>query len=348
MIINEGTAKLEVSEGKISRKLPVFYNPVMKLNRDISILLLNSIENTAMQIADPLAGSGVRAIRFLNELDENKIKNISLNDFKAEPIIKNLKLNKLGKDKRITLESSDANLFLLNSLGFDYIDIDPFGSPNPFLQSAIIRLARKGILAVTATDTAALAGSSEKACVRKYWAKPLRNEMMHEIGIRILIRRVQLIGSDNEKALIPIFSYFKDHYYRVFFRCEKGRQKADEIMKQHRFLQYDPKTLDVKIVEKVNEKMQYAGPLWTGNLWDKELVEKMHNGCDKENKKMHDLLSILKEESKIDSVGFYDLQKLANIRKESIKKVEKVLVPGKISRTHFLGWGIKCLKQPPL
>ncbi|MCU0373510.1 MAG: ATP-binding protein, partial [Ignavibacteria bacterium] len=44
--------------------------------------------------------------------------------------------------------------------GFDYIDIDPFGSPCPFLDAAIKRLSRGGILAVTATDTSALAGKS--------------------------------------------------------------------------------------------------------------------------------------------------------------------------------------------
>lgn len=341
MIVNEGLAKLEVSEGKISRKLEVFYNPVMKLNRDISILLLNSIDNNDMQICDPLAGSGVRAIRFIKELNEGKIRKIELNDYKTKFIEKNLKLNGLENDERILLHSKDANMFLLESLGHDYIDIDPFGSPNPFLESSIIRLARNGILAVTATDTAAMAGSSVKACLRKYWARPLRNEMMHETGIRILIRRVQLTGADNEKALTPIFSYFKDHYYRVFFRCEKGRQRCDEIVKQHKFLEYDKKTLAIRAAEKTDDNMEYAGPIWIGKLWDSELVEKMYTNCDKENKKMRDFLSILKEESKIDSLGFYDLQKLANITGNHIKKIEKVLIPGRTARTHFLGWGIK-------
>ena len=44
---------------------------------------------------------------------------------------------------------------------------------------------------------------------------------MHEIGLRILIRRVQLAGSVYDKALIPILSYSKEHYMRVFFKCEK-------------------------------------------------------------------------------------------------------------------------------
>jgi len=43
-LIKEGTAIIKISKKeKISKKLPVFYNPIMKFNRDISVLLLNSI-----------------------------------------------------------------------------------------------------------------------------------------------------------------------------------------------------------------------------------------------------------------------------------------------------------------
>ncbi len=343
--ITEGEAKIKVSdEKKISKKLEVFYNPVMKLNRDVSLLLLNSIDNKEMQIADPLAGTGIRGIRFLKELEKNKIKNISFNDYKsAENIKENLKLNNIKESKNIVVFSKDANLFLLESNGFDYIDIDPFGTPNPFLESAIVRLSRHGILAVTATDTSALSGSSETACKRKYWAKPLKNEFMHETGIRILIRKVQLIGAEFEKALTPIFSYSKDHYYRIFFRCEKGRQKVDELLKHHNYLIYNWKTLERKITDSIFNKekgFDYAGPLWVGNLWNPGLVNKMYEKCDFKNKELFNLIKIIKEESKIDSVGFYDLSKLAKIQKKIIPKIEKVIKKG-VSRTHFLGCGIR-------
>ncbi len=348
--ITEGSAKIQVSEEKkISKKLEVFYNPLMKLNRDVSVLLLNSIDKTDMQIADPLAGTGIRGIRFLKELDKGKIKNISLNDYKTKDFIKkNLELNKINSENA-SVFGEDAVKFLHESTGFDYIDVDPFGSPNHFLDISITRIARDGILAVTATDTAALAGSSETACRRKYWSKPLKNEFMHETGIRILIRRVQLVGADYDKALYPIFSYSKDHYYRVFFRCAKGRQKADEILKNHKFLLYNWNTLDRKVVDtifNIEKGYDYAGPLWTGELWDEKLAEEMHKKCEKENKKMFDMLSLIKEESRIHSVGFYDLHKLANMKKIEIPKVDDSLVDGKSSRTHFLGWGVRSESVP--
>ena len=212
-LIKEGSAEIYIpKEKKISKKLPVFYNPVMKLNRDITMLLLQQFPN--LNICDPLAATGVRSIRFAKEL---KYKSIIANDIskKAFSLIKkNMKLNKV----KIEIKNKDANIWLLESKGFDFIDLDVFGSPNFILDSAIRRISRQGILAVTATDTAALPGTYPRATLRKYWATPKKDAMMHKTGLRILIRKIQLIGTQYDKALIPIFSYFKNHYFRVFLK----------------------------------------------------------------------------------------------------------------------------------
>ena len=68
-----------------------------------------------------------------------------------------------------TIVSSDGKIKVKD---IDYIDIDPFGSPNPFLDSAIAN-KKYVYLAITSTDTSGLAGSYKNACLRKYWALPL-------------------------------------------------------------------------------------------------------------------------------------------------------------------------------
>ncbi|NTV23937.1 MAG: hypothetical protein HGA85_06230 [Nanoarchaeota archaeon] len=342
MLIKEGLAEVEISdETKISKKLEVFYNPVMKHNRDISVLLLSAVPDKEMQIADIMAGTGIRSIRFAKELPEGKIKYLAVNDYSSSERIKaNMARNGLPD---MNVFSQDANLFLLNSKGFDYIEVDPFGTPNPFLDSSILRLARNGILAVTATDTSALAGSSRTACTRKYWAKPLKNELMHELGLRILIRKVQLIGAQYEKALLPIYSYSKDHYMRAYFRCEKGRQKADEIMKEHRYFLYDLPDLSCAEVPKPGH--EYAGPLWTGQLWDPKLAKAVCDSYRGEDKELMSFLGVIAEEAQIPSVGFYDIVKLAKIRKVKVKKIEPLL-SSTCKRTHFLGWGLRSTGPP--
>ena len=73
--ITEGKALVFVpKEKKVSKKLPVFYNPAMKLNRDISVLLLNSLDKKNMQIALPMAGTGIRGARFLLERNKQAIR----------------------------------------------------------------------------------------------------------------------------------------------------------------------------------------------------------------------------------------------------------------------------------
>lgn len=326
--IEEGRAVIRIKKAsKVSKEMDVFYNPVMKLNRDITILLLQQFP--AMNLCDPLAASGIRALRFAKEL---KYKSITINDYSTNAVnsIKNnLKLNKI-KDKKIKILNDDANLFLLNSSGFDYIDIDPFGTSNAYLDAAIKRISRNGILAVTNTDTAALTGTYPKACIRKYWSIPKRDYMMHEIGLRILIRKVQLVGMQYEKALFPIFSYFKDHYFRIFFECIKGKKLCDKIAAEHGMF-------------------NNAGPLWLDRLWDSRLVSKMYSTLLKDplSNELLRFLNIIKEESKINAVGFYDMHHIAKKRKlkimmrkeDIIKKMKKRGF--RASNTHFSGTGIR-------
>lgn len=337
--IKEGSIKLRVPEvEKISKGMGVFYNPVMSLNRDISVLLLNSIKKDHLQIADPLAATGVRSVRFLKELSKNKIKNVCINDCDkdSEELIKqNLALNKIRhkRIKKISIKNEDASLFLLNSAGFDYIEIDPFGNPNPFLDAACKRIARGGILAVTATDTSALCGTFPNACIRKYWARPKKDAVMHETGLRILIRKVQLVAAQYDKALVPVFSYSKEHYMRTFLKNEKSKSKVDDILRHHAYF---------------ND----SGPMWIGNLWDKNLAVKIYknaikNNIFKNNKELIKFLKIIKDESEINTVGFYDLHdickrnKIKNLQKKQII-INKIKNAGyQASDTHFKGEGVR-------
>ena len=42
-VIKEGKAAIKIKKAdKISKEMDVFYNPIMKINRDISILLLDT------------------------------------------------------------------------------------------------------------------------------------------------------------------------------------------------------------------------------------------------------------------------------------------------------------------
>ena len=340
--------RVDLPQKDVSAQMDVFYNPIMVSNRNISILLLNCLEKKELKMADPLAGSGIRSLRFLKELKKDKITHLFVNDMKETfPLVfaENLHLNHLSKDERVTVSAQDASVFLLSKIGFDYIDIDPFGSPNPFLAAAIGRISREGILAVTSTDTAALTGTYPKATLRKYWASSFKNYLMHELGLRILIRKVQLQGVQFDKALVPILSYHKDHYFRIYFCSFKGKEKCDELIQQLRYFLFCTQCLSFKTSTYNKEKCScgkefiFAGPLWVGKLFDAALIGKMaqENPFPEEQK----FLDILKEEAKIDVVGFYDLHALAHKLKKEPPKMEKALRTVKGVRTQFSLNGIK-------
>lgn len=356
-VLSEESVKIKAKLplGDVHKKMEVFYNPLMKSNRSISILLLNSLPLKKMHMALPLAGSGIRGLRFLRELNKGKIKKIFVNDLK-ENFVKNfrenLKLNKLSS-RKVQIHHEDAVKFLLTQHQkdfcgyFDYIDLDPFGTPNPFLSAAVNRIKREGILAITATDTAALTGTYPKATKRKYWAASLRNHLMHETGLRILIRKVQLQGIQFDKALIPLLSYHKYHYFRVYFQAEKGKQKCDEIIKQHQYLLFCPQCLDFRKSNFNQEKcscgkdFQFAGPLWSGKLFDHDLLKQMikNNPFPEERK----FLELLNQEK--DLFCFYDLHVLAKKLKKNPPKMETALEKLNGSRTHLSVNGIKTEKE---
>src|SRR3989338_1677699 len=97
--IQEGSASITASvPDKVSKKMDVFYNPAMKHNRDMIIALLRASSKKDLRISLPLAGTGVRAIRLVKELNGGQVKEIFANDIKEEAVAlikQNLKDNKI-------------------------------------------------------------------------------------------------------------------------------------------------------------------------------------------------------------------------------------------------------------
>lgn len=160
--IEEGLTKIEFPEfDKISSDAPVFYNPHMELNRDLSILAIQIFQkeqNRKLNVCDLFGGSGIRGIRYKNEI--NGIENVAINDIDESANYferHNIELNNLSN---VEVNQHDASMFLrLNRGKFDVIDIDPFGTPSPFLDSAGYCARKDSLLCVTATDTSALCGT---------------------------------------------------------------------------------------------------------------------------------------------------------------------------------------------
>jgi tRNA (guanine26-N2/guanine27-N2)-dimethyltransferase len=273
-------------------KAPVFYNPVMELNRDIAILAVQAYQrvvNREISVCEPLTSSGIRGVRFATEI--HGVKNVLISDInqRAFNLAKhNVQLN--GLTERVTVHHKDANC-LLSCHGapherFDVVDVDPFGSPVPYLDSTIRALRNNGLLAVTATDMAPLCGVHAKACIRKYGGKPLRTEYCQELAVRLLAGCVATVAAKHDIGIRVVFSHCSDHYVRVYAEIGYGAKKADESVKSLGYVLHcfnclnreTAKDLFTKHLEQCPEcgsNMDYAGPLWLSKMFDKQFCELM-------------------------------------------------------------------------
>lgn len=335
--VNEGNLELAVpnpSKGTLSKKDSVFYNPAAKLSRELTLTFLKSIN--VKTCLDLLSASGAMGLRIAKDLKVHVLLN-DVNPEAVKLIKKNIELNKIKNAKVV---NKSANVLLREIKKFDYIDIDPFGTPVPFLDLAVQKVNK--YLAVTATDTSALAGAYPKACLRKYEALPLKNEFMQETGLRILIKRVQDFGIKNKLAFIPVFSFNFERYSRVFFKVEKNiekiRQNTGYICYCSECLWRESSKTEKKACPICKSKLRCAGKLWIGTLWDKKLVNKMlKQDLSYETRK---LLERINEESKINTIGFYDLHLIAKKLKKNVPSINDIISNIKkegfeVSRTHF-------------
>jgi tRNA (guanine26-N2/guanine27-N2)-dimethyltransferase len=122
-------------------KAPVFYNPIMEFNRDLTVLAFKAYQhmvNHEISICEPFTSQGIRGIRFAAEIDGvTRLMISDINTSAIELAKYNIELNKL--ENRISIKHKDANAVLSDNASpnkrFDIIDIDPF-STRAYLNSA--------------------------------------------------------------------------------------------------------------------------------------------------------------------------------------------------------------------
>ncbi len=337
----------------ISTRMDVFYNPHMRVNRDISLLVMLELGQD-ITVCDILGASGVRLIRALLELPNVKRAIYNDVDPKAvERFLKNVKLSS-ADHSRIEVHSEDAVLLARKLKNVNYLDLDPFGSPVPFLESCLFPVSRHGVLSVTATDTSVLSGTYPSTCMRRYGSKPLlKCEFYHEVGIRILIKKVVEKGAEHDYVFRPVFSYSYRHHMKVFFVKDIGARRANELLKSIGYLQYCDRCLyrEGVSLEGIRHTCPYcsntlllAGPLWLGELWSAELVQSMW-----ENRKAielsHETIKLLKailQESGLKTLGFYTISSVGKaFRIANVPPLKVFLELFEGTRTHFKDEGFR-------
>lgn len=293
--------------GPAKKTGPGFLNPAMAPARTRSVLLLTDVlendwllkKEKSIRVFDALCSTGVRIRRWRNEIPDelqsrlritaNDLDDFALNWAKAShlshppnvTVEHSVESDRYGKtpdgafENGIFFQQLDARV-ALSDASYQWIDVDPFGSPVSFLDSAIQSLARTGVLEVTATDTAALTGSSLSSQQRRYGAKGIVDLYAHDDAVRTLMGLIATTAARHDKSMTPILALFDGHHVRVSVMLSTSKEKASQVHDNMGWrIRCDDIPYRFKQHPDENQLGRASGPMWIGPLWNHKIAERM-------------------------------------------------------------------------
>lgn len=356
--VSEGKAQILVTNER------VFYNPVQEFNRDLSIAVLTIFAkdrfNEAQQklekvgkistpqdaegqkgitILEALSATGLRSIRYAKEVEG--VRQIVANDISAKAV-ESIRQNVLhnGVEDLVTPHHEDATLLMYQRRRsrFDAVDLDPYGCPSMYLDGAVQCVSDGGILLVTATDMAVLAGNVPETCYYKYGAISIKSKSCHEIALRILLQCIASYAGRYGRHIVPLLSISVDFYIRVFVRVFTSHDKCKENSSKIGMLyqcngcesmNFQPlvtrkassnyKLPSAPAIDQLCKHCQHrqhmGGPIWLGPLHDQGFVSRLLCNLNSMElgtlKRMEGVLTVIQEE--LDVPLYYNLDRLMSI-----------------------------------
>jgi len=233
----------------------------MAVNRDIAAIVLAKWPRRLRSVLDGLAATGAWGIRMQLEAGLPKITFNDRSILATNLIRENLRRNQIsGEVARGDLVA------LLRTNRYDFVDLDPFGPPTPFIGPLLEHSKQGSGLGATATDTSVLGGTYPVACLRRYDARPLRCPQGSEIGLRILLGFCERLAAEQGKAIRPILSFAAEHFLRIYATVDRrvGPSQLGFVKRRNggEFVAARP---DANAI----------GPLWTGALHDATFLRQL-------------------------------------------------------------------------
>ncbi|KAH6572876.1 hypothetical protein BASA60_006363 [Batrachochytrium salamandrivorans] len=257
------------------------------------------------RILEALSATGLRSVRYAKEISH--VDEIIANDLlgtAVESIKRNVVHN--GVEGIVKPHQGDACQVMYRTVGtderYDVVDLDPYGSAAPFLDGAVQSVADGGLLCITCTDMAVLAGSQPESCWAKYGGINIPGtQYTHEMALRILLHSIQSTAAKYRRSIEPLLSCSIDFYVRVFvrvrdsaaltkeaasktslvFHCAGCRsftlQPLGKVTRKDKSVRYAPSTgpsMD-KFCPHCGTVSHMAGPFYSHPIHDSEFLARM-------------------------------------------------------------------------
>ncbi|GMN44517.1 hypothetical protein TIFTF001_013710 [Ficus carica] len=155
------------------------------------------------RVLEALSASVLRALRYAREVEGiGQVVALDNDKVSVEACRRNIKF--IGSVACSKVESHLADA---------HVNLDPYGSPSVFLDSAVQSVVDGGMLMCTATDMAVLCGE-----MGRYGSHPLRGKYCHGVALRILLACIESHANRYKRYIVPMLSVQIDFYVRVFVR----------------------------------------------------------------------------------------------------------------------------------
>uniref|UniRef100_A0A8C6KJ49 tRNA (guanine(26)-N(2))-dimethyltransferase n=1 Tax=Nothobranchius furzeri TaxID=105023 RepID=A0A8C6KJ49_NOTFU len=269
-----------------------------------------------LRVLEGLAASGLRSVRFALEVPG--LQSVTANDFSSKAaalIARNAQYNRV----------SHLDL-MLTSLLYNS-PYSPF-HPASFLDAAVQAVSEGGLLCVTCTDMAVMAGNSGETCYSKYGSISIKAKYCHEMALRIILHSLDQRAGVYQRYIQPLLSVSADFYIRVFVRVFTGQatvknsaskqalvyncvgcgsfhlQRMGRRIDNGKHMKYSAATGPPvgPECEQCGQRHQLGGPIWAEPIHDQEFVQKVLSAVSGNpsrfgtSKRIEGMLSMVTEE----------------------------------------------------
>lgn len=355
--VSEGSTVLYVPAESVGSKapktFPAFFNPAGRVNRDVSVAIAKATRPATF--LDAMAGVGARGVRVANELASGvEVTLVEFNRASAEIAEKNAKKN--GVATRCSIVHQETNSFLHSRFGraerFEAVDVDPFGTPAPYVLGAINAAADGAIVSVTATDTATLCGVYPSVAYRRYGSRVHKSEFASEAAIRVLIGFCARLGGSVDAGIQPVAAHSTLHYVRAYFRVARGAVRSDRALREVGFVASCESCHENTVVEEYSTRCPSCGgrstcigPQWTGKLVEESVVrEAARSSSDSGWDEAAKAMDALEDSEDLPPFGF-SLEAITSRERLSSVKFQRVVAAleasGRVAMRQPFGTGLK-------
>uniref|UniRef100_A0A1A7XHQ6 tRNA (guanine(26)-N(2))-dimethyltransferase n=1 Tax=Iconisemion striatum TaxID=60296 RepID=A0A1A7XHQ6_9TELE len=284
-----------------------------------------------LRVLEGLAASGLRSVRFALEVPG--LQSVTANDFSSKAaalIARNAQHNQVSH--LVQASCRDASMLMYEKRGkkerYDVIDLDPYGSPASFLDAAVQAVREGGLLCLTCTDMAVMAGNSGETCYSKYGSVSIKARYCHEMALRIILHSVDQRAGVYQRYIQPLLSVSADFYIRVFVRVFAGQatvknsaskqalvyncvgcgsfhlQRMGRRINNGNHMKYSAATGPPvgQECEQCGQRHQLGGPIWAEPIHDQVFVQKVLSAVSGNpsrfgtSKRIEGMLSMVTEE----------------------------------------------------